>query len=675
MGMKPQDRPAPADNVHQALLAGLLSHVGLRDADKRDYVGARGARWNVVPGSVLFKKTPRWVVAADLVETNRLWGRTIARIQPEWAERLADHLVVRNYAEPHWERKRAGVVATERVTLYGLPLVVDRKVDYGRIDPVTSRDLFLRRALVEGDWDTHHAFFEDNRRLLRDVAELEDRARRRDLVVDDEVVYDFYDARIPSDVVSGRHFDAWWKKTRHSEPGLLTMTMPMLLSEQAAGVSPGDFPDVWVQGDLRLALTYQFEPGASADGVTVHVPLPVLNRLSPEGFDWQVPGLRQELVVAVLKALPKNLRVQVGPAPDAARLALAGVEARTGPMAAVILDEIHRQRRVDGRPEDVDWSRVPDHLRITFRVFSGTKTLAEGKDLVALQKRLAPKAQQAVSSAAAAHERKGLTTWDVGTLEDAVTAGEVRGFPALVDEGTAVGLKVLGNKAAAVEAHHAGTRRLLLLNVPNPLKAVSQRLTNPQKLALARNPHGSVSALLDDVLLAAVDALMPSDPRSPEAFAALLASVRAELPAKVVDVVSAVEQVLVLSNDLQARLGAETRPPLAAAVEDMQAQLGALVRPGFVVDVGAARLGDLQRWLRGIAARLDKLPQNHLREQSVLARYRDVQDEWARLPESEGKREVRWMLEELRLSLFAQSVKTRGPISEKRVFKALDALH
>jgi len=665
------DGVVDSDKVHQSLLAGLLSHVGLRDADKRDYVGARGARFSVAPGSALFKKTPRWVVAAELVETNRLWGRVAARVQPEWVEALAGHLVVRTYAEPHWERGQAAVIAYERVTLYGLPLVTRRAVNYGRIDPVASRETFLQSALVEGDWDTHHAFFADNRRLLDDVEELEHRARRRDIVVSDQALYEFYDTRIPAEVVSGAHFDAWWKQARRDRPDLLTFSLAMLVNEQASGVSPGDYPDVWVQGDLRLALTYQFSPGAHADGVTVHVPLPVLNRVSGAGFDWQVPGLRQDLVAAVIKALPKHLRVRLVPAPDTARAVLAQLEPRSGPFLEVLTHELLRLRGVDVRPEDVDLAKVADHLRITFRVFSGTTTLGEGKDLAALTARLAPRVQQELSRAAAGLERSGLTTWDVGTLPPVVEQGAVRGHPALVDTGDAVALRVLGTAAGAEAAHRAGVRRLLLLSVPSPVKGVSGRLTNAQKLALSRSPYGSVAAVLQDCALAAIDALTTLVPRDAAGFATLLAAVRPALPEAMLTVVSAAEQVLVLSYDVQARLAAS---PASESVRDVQVQLSALVRPGFVSATGAARLPDLVRYLRGMVRRLDKLARDPVRDRGEMLRVHDVLTEWARLPAGPGKQEIRWQVEELRLSLFAQDVKARGPVSEKRLYRAIDAL-
>ena len=665
-----------ADKLHQSLLAGLLSHVGLRDADKRDYVGARGARFSVVPGSALFKKTPRWVVAAELVETNRLWGRVVGRVQPEWVEALADHLVVRTYAEPHWERKQAAVIAYERVTMYGLPLVARRPVNYGRIDPETSRDLFLRHALVEGDWDTFHAFFADNRRLLDDVEELEHRARRRDIVVDDETLYAFYDARVPSDVVSGRHFDAWWKTARHADPDLLTFSMAMLVNDQASGVSPGDYPDTWVQGELRLPLTYSFSTEGSdvADGVTVHVPLHLLNQVRDEGFDWQVPGLRLELVTAVIKALPKQTRIRLVPAPDTARSLLAALEPRQGALLAALSHEARRQRGVDLHPEDVDWSRVPAHLRMTFRVFSGDRTQGQGKDLAALRTALAPRLQQALSTAAAGLERSGLRRWDVGDLPPAVSSGAVRGFPALVDQGDAVALRVLGSAAERDAAHRAGVRRLLLLQVPSPVKGVLDRLSNPQRLALSRSPHGSVAALLDDCVLAAADSLMTSAPRDEAGFAQLLTAVRPALPDTVHSVVTTVEQVLALWHEMTARVaGLEQQPALADSVRDVQVQLRALVRPGFVTATGAARLPDLVRYLRGVGRRLDRLAADPVRDRQQVVRVHEVLTEWARLPAGPAKQDIRWMVEELRLSLFAQDIRTRYPVSEKRLYKAIDA--
>ncbi len=674
--------PTNADAVHLSLLAGLLSHVGLRDVEKREYVGARGARFAIVPSSSIAKKTPQWVMAAELVETNRMWGRVAARVDPGWVERVGAHLVKRQYSEPHWERKQAAVMAFERVTLYGVPVVAQRKVNFGSIAPVLSREMFLRSALVEGDWDTHHAFFAANRALLDDVEELEHRARRRDIVVDDQALYDFYDARVPADVVSGRHFDAWWKRARHETPDLLTFTMSDLVSDDAAVLSALDHPDVWVQGDLRLPLTYQFEPGSDADGVTVHVPVDVLNRVSPEGFDWQVPGLRHDLVTALIKSLPKPLRVRCVPAPDTAAQVLAVVEPRSRPLLDALETELLNRKRVDIRAEDWDLAKVPDHLRMTFRVEDARgRTLAEGKDLEAIKRSLGTEVQQALSSAAATLERSGLTAWDVGALPREVQSGTLRGWPALVDEGATVALRVLGTPAEQQAQHWRGVRRLLLLTLPSPVKAITGRLTNATKLALTRNPHGTAAAVLDDCATAALDALMAAHGGvvwDADGFARLREAVRPQLVPALDEVLAAVTKVLQAWHDVRARLDAERRPALATSVADARAQLDRLVHPGFVTATGYARLADVQRYLQALDVRLGRLPEDPARDRlatATVARVQaEVDDVARRVPPSPELDQVRWMVEELRISLFAPSMRTRSPVSDKRIFRALDAL-
>ncbi|GDY64140.1 hypothetical protein SAV14893_035330 [Streptomyces avermitilis] len=330
MGIHLNEDDAPEQHVHISLLAGLLSHIGMKDVKetggesgrstgKNEYVGARNAKFAIFPGSALFKKPPRFVMSAELVETSRLWARVNAKIEPEWVEPLAGHLLKRTYSEPHWEKDQAAVMAYEKVTLYGVPIIAQRKVNYGRIDPEASRELFIRNALVEGDWRTHHKFFADNRKLLTEVEELEHRARRRDILVDDETLFDFYDQRVPEHVVSGAHFDSWWKHKRHEEPELLDFERSMLINERAGDVSKDDYPDSWRQGRLKFKVTYQFEPGADADGVTVHVPLQVLNQVTDEGFDWQIPGLRGEVVTELIRSLPKPIRRNYVPAPDFAK--------------------------------------------------------------------------------------------------------------------------------------------------------------------------------------------------------------------------------------------------------------------------------------------------------------------------------------------------------------------
>ncbi|CAM5288628.1 ATP-dependent RNA helicase HrpA OS=Streptomyces glaucescens OX=1907 GN=hrpA PE=4 SV=1 [Streptomyces glaucescens] len=526
MGIHLNEDDAPADRVHVSLLAGLLSHIGMKDVkdgNKNEYLGARNAKFAIFPGSALFKKQPRFVMSAELVETSRLWARVNAKIEPEWVEPLAGHLIKRTYSEPHWEKDQAAVMAYEKVTLYGVPIVAQRKVNYGRIDPEASRELFIRNALVEGDWRTHHKFFADNRRLLSEVEELEHRARRRDIVVDDETLFDFYDQRVPEHVVSGAHFDSWWKHKRHEQPDFLDFEREMLIRESAEAVTKADYPDTWRQGQLKFRVTYQFEPGADADGVTVHIPLQVLNQVTDEGFDWQIPGLREELVTELIRSLPKPIRRNYVPAPNYAKAFLERAVPLQEPLTVTMARELKRMVGVPFEADDFDWAKVPDHLRVTFRIVDERRRkLAEDKDLEALRLQLKPKARKALSQAAAATavrqggeslERKGLTDWTIGTLTrvfETRRAGQpVKAYPALVDDGDTVSVRLFDTEAEQAEAMWKGTRRLILRNIPvNPAKFASEKLTNAQKLALSANPHGSIQALFDDCAMAAADKLI-----------------------------------------------------------------------------------------------------------------------------------------------------------------------
>ena len=714
----PLDRTddAVVARLHASLLPGLLSHVGLLQGDaaaKRsgsEYLGARGAKFALWPGSALAKKPPQWVMAAELVETSRLWGRVAARVEPEQVEAQAGHLVKRSYAEPHWSRNRAAVVASERVTLYGIPLVAARTVQYGRIDPALSRELFIRHALVEGDWVTQHRFFHHNRALLDDVEDLENRARRRDLLVDDETLFAFYDRRLPDDVVSGRHFDAWWKQARRTEPELLTFTPELLVADDGGGGIDyaRDFPDTWLvhqpAGDLALRLSYTFEPGSPSDGVTATMPLPVLNRVSPAGFEWLVPGLREELVTALVRSLPKHLRRSLVPAPDHARAVLPAVAAghqRGEGLLDVLERELGARAGVVIPGDAWDLGKLPPHLRMTFRVVDERgRVLGEGKDLDDLKRRLAPRIRTAVAtSTAPGIERTGLTTWPSGSpgapsdgeiprtvtrtaLEGSAAGQTVQGFPALVDEGATVALRVLPTAAEQAAAMPLGVRRLLLLEAGSPVRAVLARLDTPTKLALASAPHAGASALFDDCLACAVDAIMDAEggpPWTPAGYAALLRAVRAGLERAVGDVVAVVARVLGEAAAVDRALRSTSSLTLLPALTDVRAQLAELVHPGFVTATGRRRLPDLVRYLQAARHRLEVLPDHPLRDADRLARVAAVRAEYdaevAALPPGRPVppelADVRWMIEELRVSFFAQHLRTPYPISEKRILKAL----
>lgn len=679
-----------AQPVHTALLAGLLSHIGMKDQDKREFVGARGAKFAIFPGSALFKRQPRWVMSAELVETSRLWARVNARIEPEWAEKLAPHLVKRTYSEPHWDRKMGAVMAFEKVTLYGLPIVPRRRVGYGKVDPVVSRELFIRHALVEGDWETHHKFFDANNRLLKQITEIENRARRRDIAVDDETVYALYDARIPAEVVSARHFDGWWKKARRDDPELLHFTRDDLVNAGRDTVDPNAFPDAWLAGGVKLPLYYEFEPNSHADGVTVKVPLDLINKVDADDFGWSVPGFRKDVVIALIRALPKQLRTSFVPVPDWAEAVLDRVPARRGPLPDAIGNEL---RRLTGTivPRDA-WrpDQVPEHLRMNFRVVNEAgEVVAEGRDLDVLRRQLAPKVQATISRAAGNLERRGITTNDFGVLPRRVAqvrgGYEVNVWPALVDEGDSVAIKVFETEPAQRLAMAAGTRKLLMLTLPPAARYLQGRLDNRAKLELSRgNPYRSIADLLDDCAGAAVDRLV-ADAGGPVwssvEFASLRNTVREDLVDAVANVVTQVQAVLATAYDVDQRLKALRDPGLLPALADIRQQLKGLVHPGFVTETGWRQLHHMPRYLRGIVHRLDRLGGNLARDRQLTTQIHEIESEYRELraeavtggPAEEGLRDIRWMIEELRINYFAQTLGTAYAISDKRIYKAMDA--
>lgn len=680
--------PADPARVHAALVAGLLSHVGMRREDTREYLGARNANFVLAPGSVLTKRPPRWVVVAELVETSRLYGRTAARIQPEVVERVAGDLVQRTYSEPHWDAKRGEVMAYERVTLYGLPLVARRRVGYARIEPVVARELFIRHALVEGEWQTRHHFFRDNARLRAELEELEERARRRDLLVGDDDVYALYDARIPTEVVSARHFDAWWKRQRHKTPDLLTFTRADLLRTDDNAAT--DRPTTWRTGDAALPLTYRFEPGAADDGVTVHVPIDVLARLGGDEFAWQVPALREELVTALIRSLPKDLRRNFVPAPDTARAVLAAIEPAGEPLLSALQRELRRRTGVLVPVEAFDLDKLPPHLRVTFAVESPDGAeVARGKDLQELQERLTTPARRAVAHAVAGElERTGLRDWpdDLDELprviERAVQGRTVRGFPAFVDTGGAVDLRVLATPDEQHRAIGPGLRRLVRLSVASPVKAIARQLDPRTRLTLGTNPDGDLSALLEDCADAAADTLMPTPVWTRGEFVALQERLGKTLAPTAAEIARAVERVLAAAHDVRLLLPTNPPPAHSEAIADVRAQLDRLLPPGFVTATGRAHLADLTRYLLAIRRRLDGLARGAQADRERMDRVHAVQDAYDELLRELPRTartdpdvlDIARQIEELRVSLWAQQLGTPRPVSEQRIYRAMDAV-
>ncbi|WP_054814165.1 ATP-dependent RNA helicase HrpA [Nocardia arizonensis] len=682
--------PWDATAIHQALLAGMLSHIGVREAESREFLGARNAKFMIFPGSSLAKKPPRWVMAAELVETSRLWGRMAARIEPEWAERLAGDLVKRTYSEPHWSAKRGAARAYERVTLYGIPLVTGRPVDYGRIDAELSRELFIRHALVQGEWQTRHEFFHRNRELVDDVADLEHRARRRDILVDDEVLFEFYDRRIPADIVSVRHFDTWWKRASRADPALLDFTKSTVINDSAARLDPTDFPDAWRQGELAFPLSYQFEPGQADDGVTIAIPVEHLAHVRPVGFDWLVPGMREELAAAYIKTLPKSLRRSVVPAPDFAAAALAALTPRSEPLRTGLARELSRLGSVTIAPADLDPAALPDHLRMTFAAVDGDGTaLAKSKSLTTLKTQLAEQVSKSVARATAGAERAPATVWtseSLGTLAPTVrreVAGQiVTGYPALVPERDGVAVRVLSSPTEQAAAMRAGTRALVLAALPTSVRAVTASLPPKDRLTLSQNPYGGVEALVEDCRAAAADELVAAaggPVRDPAHFDALVTRIRPEFTSTVARLVRSAVPVLAGAHRVAAALADTGERDIA---DDVRRQLDDLVFAGFISEWGSARMRELPRYLEAARVRLASLPASATRDRQGMVEVDRALAAYDRLitalPEHRAQApdvvEIWWMIEEFRVSLFAQRLGTPYPVSVKRIEKAIAAI-
>ena len=760
-------------DIHKSLLTGLLSHVGVKEEREKDskgrnrgpreYLGARGTKFAIFPGSGLFKKGPDWVLSAELVETSRLWARTNAAIEPQWIEEVGKHLISVQYSEPHWSLSSGAAVAYAKGTLFGLTIYADRPVQYARVDAAAAREIFIQSALVEGQWHTQHKFYLRNQRALAEVEELEARLRRRDLRVDDSVLFAFYDARIPAHVTDVRAFDKWWKQARLEDDNYLDFNPEKLINEEAADYDDSQFPRQWVQrtdsGELTLDLRYEYAPtagiggartdAAKRDGVAVQVPILFLNQLSPEPFRWQIPGLRHELVTALIKSLPKAIRRNFVPAPDVARAACAALEEDYSPATDELLPSLalvlRRLRGVVVEPEAFNWDAVPEHLKMGFQVRNArNKILGEGKDLRALQQQLHKEIRSALADSLGASDEamakmvalaqggssnasgparpgsaKGAKNPAKGTQSEAGASGGVRevtgltefpadmfpdgaiprkvqriiatqavnGYPALVDEGSSVGLRIFPTEAEQLHAQRRGIIRLLQLQVPSPVRYVSEHLSHKEKIVFTQNPHGSIDELIRDCTVAALDHLVPHTPIFTHAeYSELYEHVRAELIETVFDVTKLVAEILSEATALKKAIKKATSLTTMHAVSDVKAQMENLVYPGFVAKTGYDQLVHLPRYLKAAQVRLTKLGPNLHRDNQLMLTVQDLEDSYDNAVKSlpagtivpDALRRVNWMIEELRVSFFAQELGTAYTVSEKRIAKAqreaLDAI-
>ena len=711
---------APIDRVLVALLSGLLSHIGLvqvRQPAKRhgqrpgpqEYLGARGTKFAINPGSLLARKSPELVVAVELVETSRLWARTVAAVQPEWVEEVAGPLIRRSWAVPHWAASTASVVATERGTLFGVPLWADRRVTYGRIDPVASRQIFIRSALVERNWRSDHGFLKHNDRVRDEAADLEERSRQRDLVADDDAIFAFYDRRIPDGIVSGSHFDAWWRRVQDRHQ--LDLSIDDLVD--SGSVDADAFPDHWKVGNLELPVRYVFEPGSGHDGVTVTIPLALLNQVPTAPFSWQVPGLRTELATELIRALPKRIRTQLVPAPDRARAALTWLEDHDADRHAPFTAELGRALRtltgVIINPDDWNIAAIPAHLRIGFDITDaegrpvGKKSKKNGKDklkgsqpapiarsedLDALQTDLAPKVSQSLTKAAGQPQIHGAKEWTFDPIPKRVDLSrkgpDAVGYPCLVDEGDSVGTTVLDTPRAQRTSHASGVVKLLILNLPDPTKWVVTHMDNATKLALATSPYPSVPALLADARHKAVASVAQekagdlSGIRDKKTFDDLALVVRQDQADRMARVVRTAGRILSRVVAARQALATVSDPAIHA---DIVAQIDDLVFENFISATPDPWYDDMPRWIQGVSVRIESLMTNPSRDPRQMAELEPLLADYDALCEEQpaGKlpaevEEIGFMLEELRVQYFAQKLGTRVSVSPKRIRMAIAKL-
>ena len=759
MGIRPGAPQVNPDGIHRALLAGLLSHIGIRqdkDALSRpgaksmsgsnakrvsvEYLGSRTAKFVLFPGSTLAKKPPAAVMSAELVETSRLFARMNAAIQPEWAEALAGDLCKRSFSEPHWERAQGSVVAHERVTLFGVPIVAKRRFQYSKVDPAYARELFIRHALVEGEWDSPQAFDRANQELRAELADLEERTRRRDLLFDDENVFAFYNARIPVDVFSTRTFEGWWREVRTVDPDLLTMRREDLLGEEESGdLDESLFPHEWAWGDHKLALHYRFEPGHPDDGVSVDVPASVLPALRPEPFTWQVPGLRAELATALIKTLPKTLRRHVVPAADFADKALVGMPDEPPLVSGVVSDfldalaaELTKASYTRIVAGDFDIERVPDHLRVTFRVIDSRGTrLGAGPVLSFLQEKFASESRDAVAGVLAAEIpapgsglaqttdnklERDLVSWGFDelprTIDTSIGANTVRGFPAIVPanlltdangrsgggEGASpASVRILATAEQQLAVHPLGVRALVRASIASPAKYVLEHLTQNERLALAAAPYKNSTELVDDAIDASIDrvlfAMRPDGLIfSKHEFETLRDRVQSQLMDSLFDTTALVVRILAAVREADKTIANTNALAFMAVLAGEKQHLADLVCPRFISRAGLHRLSRILIYVRAITERVTRMADDPGRDRAVA----NELDAALTLYESAGGRvplpeltstldsatlaiashtsplvRARWALEELRVSLFAQHLGTAEPVSLQRIKKML----
>jgi len=685
MDYKLNEQEASYEQIHRALLSGLLGNIGFKDGEAESYQGARGIRFNIAPGSALKKQRPKWVMAAELMETTKLYARCVAKIEPDWIEPLARNLTQSHYSDPRWDRKPAQVIAWERVSLYGLTVVPKRRVHFGPIDPVESREIFVREALANMEFDTRAPFFEANRKLIADIEELEHKARRQDVLVDEHALFAFYDAIIPAGIINGAGFEKWREEAEKQNPKLLYLTRDALMRHGASGVTEAQFPETLLMDGVELSLKYRFEPGHPLDGVTATVPLALLNQLDPTRAEWLVPGMLREKITALIKALPKTLRRVCVPVPEFVTGFLEQVKVGEGGLISVLIAHIQQRTGLKMSADELNLDALPVHLHMNFRVVDEKgRELGMGRDWNALKQQLGQAAQLTFRSSSPGIEKTGLKQWDFGDLPKTLSFSrdtrQLTGYPAIEDEGESVAVKLFDTEAAAIAAHRAGVRRLMRFELKEQMKQLEKGLPGFNQYALLLRNLITPDELRDEMLTAIADrAFIGEDelPRTNAEFMNLKQRARTRLPAVAEGASRLATAIATEYQVLTQKLG--TLPPNMAKVKrEVEEQLARLLPKKFFNQTPWEKLQHLPRYIKALKLRLDKYPGSIERDTRSAQAVQVIWQRWedkvtalrkANAEVSEGLQDYRWLIEELRVSLFAQELKTPFPVSTKRLDK------
>jgi ATP-dependent helicase HrpA len=723
-GWRLNEAPATYEQLHTALLTGLLGNLGFKADDEPHYLGARGIKFHIWPGSHLLKKAGKWIIAAELVDTTRLYARCVAQIQPEWLERVGGHLLKKSYGEPRWEKRTAQVSASERATLYGLVVYSQRRINFGQIDPQQAREIFIRDALVGGEFDTRAPFFAHNQKLVREIENLEHKSRRLDVLVDDELIAAFYDKQLPDDICNGIAFEKWHKDATAKNPKLLFLNRDDLMRHEAAGVTTDLFPKVTRMAGIEMGLSYHFEPGTPRDGVTLTVPLFALNQVSADRCEWLVPGMLKDKVHLLLKSLPQKLRRNCVPLPDYAAKFCERIHERNafgkGSLIDAVIADVREQTGVAVKTIDFKLETLPAHHSMNFKVIDEHgRQLEMGRNLAGLQAQFGDQAREqfqrlaeqtviaaadhppaadhqsadkrnaapaAAAKASSAGEHQKLTSWTFGELSELLEIQQGKqtliGFPALVDKLTHCDLEVFDDPAEAVRIHRIGLRRLFALQMKEQLKYLEKNIPGLQQMGMQFMSLGSQEELRDQILEAGLESAFLQDPLPKNAaeFDKRKNDGKARLGLLVNEIARLAGQILVEYHALPKKLqGAKAHPQ---TVSDINAQLQALVGKRFIADNDFAQLAHFPRYLKAINVRLEKLRSDPVRDARLMVEWAQVAAPWQRAQKDRhgGKNgdpkmlEFRWLLEELRVSLFAQELRTPMPVSVKRLQKVWESM-